>query len=458
MTRSFFSYGKKAAQKIGIDGTIGLTLLTRAIQAAGTFGVVLVIAEFLSSDLQGYYYTFASIIAIQVFFELGLSSIITQFAAHEFAHVSINDSFEISGDEYHQSRLASLLHFCVKWFAIVSFILFFVLLAAGYYFFSSYNKSAQHINWQIPWAILSLATSLNLLVDPTLAFLDGVGRIHQMSKIRLVQKGANVILLFVLLMCGFELYSSAVASCVAVLLIYILLFSSVNFKVLKNIWEKKSTWVINYFDEIFPYQWRIAVSWISGYFIFQLFTPVLFATGGPVVSGQMGMTIQILSGVSALSMSWMTTKIPVFSELISVKKYDELDSLFNKTLKNLNLVNNSLMVLFVIFVLMLSYFKIPLRLRLLPIFPLLCMLSTVVINQYIFSWAIYLRCHKKEPILMQAVVSAIFLTFSTIVFGKLYGLNGIVVPYTAWAIVSLIWVYRIFSKKRKEWHSDKKPL
>lgn len=454
----FFRNGKNAAQKIGIDSTIGLTLITRAIQAAGTFGVVLVIAKFLSSDLQGYYYTFASIIAIQVFFELGLSSIITQYAAHEFAHVSISDSFEISGDEQHQSRLASLLHFCVKWFAIVSIVLFFVLLAAGYYFFSSYNKSAQYVNWQMPWAILSLATSLNLFVDPTLAFLDGVGRINQMSKIRLVQKGTNVILLFVLLMCNFELYSSAVASCVAVSLIYILLFSSVNFNILKNIWVKKSTWIINYYDEIFPYQWRIAVSWISGYFIFQLFTPVLFATEGPIVSGQMGMTMQILSGISALSMSWITTKIPLFSELISVKKYEELDTLFNKTLKNLNLVNNSLLVLFVVFVLGLSYFKIPLRLRLLPIFPLLCMLLTIVFNQYIFSWAVYLRCHKKEPLLIQAVISAIVLTFTTMVFGKLYGLNGIVIPYTGWSVVSLIWIYFIFDKKRNEWHKNEQSI
>jgi O-antigen/teichoic acid export membrane protein len=443
---------KKAGSKIGIDETVGLALLTRVVQAAGALGVVFVIARFLTGNLQGYYYTFASIIAIQIFFELGLSGIITQYAAHEYAHLTITDSFDIEGEEYHQSRLSSLLHFCVKWFGVVAFFLFFLLLAVGFYFFTSYNKTSQYVEWQSPWIVLSLATSLNLLIDPTLAFLDGVGRIKQMSKIRLIQKTVNVIVLFGLLIFNFKLYSSALASLIAVLCIYIILLKSENFKFLKNIWRKKSNWIVNYKKEIFPYQWRIALSWISGYFIFQLFNPVLFSTEGPVVAGQMGMTIQVLNGVSALSMSWIITKIPVFSSLIASKKYNELDILFNKTLKNLNLVNNALLVGFIIAVLLLGYYNAPLRLRLLPTFPLICMAFTVIINQYIFSWATYLRCHKQEPLLVQSIVSGAFVSFSTIVFGKMYGLKGIVIPYTLWVMICFIWVYTTFQKKKREWH------
>ena len=32
----------------------------------------------------------------------------------------------------------------------------------------------------------------------------------------------------------------------------------------------------------FPFQWRIAVSWIAGYFSLYLFTPVTFGVYGPI--------------------------------------------------------------------------------------------------------------------------------------------------------------------------------
>ena len=50
--------------------------------------------------------------------------------------------------------------------------------------------------------------------------------------------------------------------------------------------EREATDTISYMKEIFPNQWKIALSWVSGYFIFHFFNPVLFAEG-PVVAGQM---------------------------------------------------------------------------------------------------------------------------------------------------------------------------
>lgn len=105
-------------------------------------------------------------------------------------------------------------------------------------------------------------------------------------------------------------------------------------------------WQVNYRLEIFPFQWKIALSWISGYFIFQLFNPVLFATEGAIVAGQMGMTLTVLNSIMALSFSWMTTKVPVYSELIAKKDYNQLDSLFNKALIQSAILNAFALVVF----------------------------------------------------------------------------------------------------------------
>lgn len=443
-------YFRKVFSFFGIDAAIAFTLLSRIIPAGGSLLSIVFIARFLSAAEQGYYYTFGSIIALQVFFELGLSGIITQYTAHEFAHLKYSNG-ELIGEDNYKSRLASLLHFCVKWFGIISLLLFVMLVIAGFCFFSKFNTHS-NVEWKTPWIIICAATSLNLFIDPILAYFDGLNEVKDMARVRLVQKTSMIILLFLFLMLGFKLYSSAVASILSIIINYFQIFASKRRNILKTIWSARSKWKVDYMTEIFPYQWRIAISWISGYFIFQLFNPVLFATEGAKVAGQMGMTLQVLNGLSSLSMSWISTKIPLFSGLISKKQYNELDNIFNKTLKNVNLVNTTLLLLFIGGIVALDYFRIPLRDRFLPIFSIGCLSLTVFINQFIFSWATYLRCHKQEPLLLQAVVSAIYCSLSTYIFGRLYGLNGIVLGYTVWAFVSIIWVYRIFVNNRRKLH------
>jgi len=443
---------KKTLGKIGIDGAIAFTLLTRIIQAGGGIISIIFIARFLSPSEQGYYYTFASILAIQIFFELGLSGIITQYTAYEFAHLTWGDNFALLGEEYYKSRLSSLLRFCVKWFSIIAGFLFITLLIAGFVFFNKYNKTLD-VNWQKPWIILCLTTSLNLFIDPILAFFDGLGEVKDMSKVRLIQKSFNIILLFIFFECGFKLYSSGLASLIAIIINYFQIIFSKRIKFLKAIWVGRAKWTINYYQEIFPFQWRIAISWISGYFIFQLFNPVLFATEGAVVAGQMGMTIAALTGISSLSMSWISTKVPFLSTLISKKDYSSLDNNFKNIFTQSIGVNALLTLLFLLVIQIARHFNIQLANRFLVLIPLLCMCFASIVNQVIFALATYLRCHKKEPLLIQSITMGILVCASTFLLGKKFGLFGITIGYFfLTCIVSLLWTIYIFFNKRKNWH------
>ena len=288
---------KKGSNKIGIDGAIAFTILSRIIQAGGGVITLLFVAKCLTKVEQGYYYTFGSILAIQIFFELGLSGIITQFVAHENANLTWYDRVSFSGSEVSSSRLASLLRFTVKWFAVISLLLFFGLLIAGYLFFSTYGKGNVDVNWHIPWVILSVTTSLSLMVSPILAFFEGLGRVKEVARIRMIQQVTQLSFVLILFSLGFKLFSAPVAAIVSFLIVPLWIFFGNKRKLLTFIWNKLGEWQINYRLEIFPYQWKIALSWISGYFIFQLFNPVLFATEGAVVAGQMGMTITVLNSI-----------------------------------------------------------------------------------------------------------------------------------------------------------------
>ena len=77
---------KRLANKLGIDKAILFTSSSTLIGALGNVVSAILVIKFLSIEEQGFYYTFGSIAAVQIFFELGLNGIITQFVAHEYLY------------------------------------------------------------------------------------------------------------------------------------------------------------------------------------------------------------------------------------------------------------------------------------------------------------------------------------------------------------------------------------
>jgi len=451
----YISFIKKYSKIIGIDGAIGYTVLSRIISAMGGLITLLFIAIFLSKEEQGYYYTFGSIIAIQVFFELGLNGIITQYSAHEVAHLQWSSRTELTGEIKHLSRLSSLLHFCIKVFTFIAFFLFILLEISGYIFFSKYHHGNISISWQFPWMLIAFTTSLMFLVNPILAFIEGIGKVKEVAQLRFFQQLINVSTILFMLVLGGKLWVLGVASLGSFLVLVIGILFSYRKKMLAFIYKAQSQWKINYIKEIFPYQWKIALSWISGYFIFQLFNPVLFVIEGPTVAGQMGMTLAALGGISSLSMSWISTKVPSISQLIALKNYNILDELFDKTLKQLSLLNFLLLIFFAGVVYTFTIFNIPIYKRFLPIAPLSLLCLVTFANQFIFSWATYLRCHKQEPFLINSIVGGILCALSTVILGNYFGLEGIVWGYFAITyVIGLPWGYYLFITKKSEWHKN----
>src|SRR5580658_2529241 len=93
---------------LGLDRAIGFTVLARFWGSAAGLVTVALIARFLSPAEQGYYYTFGSLIALQIVFELGFSFVILQMASHERAYLTISADYVISGDPIAHARLASV--------------------------------------------------------------------------------------------------------------------------------------------------------------------------------------------------------------------------------------------------------------------------------------------------------------------------------------------------------------
>jgi len=449
---------KSAAKKIGIDGAIAYSSAARIFQAVAGVVSVFVIASFLTGPEQGYYFTFNSILAIQVFFELGFTGIMTQYVAHEVVHLNLNEEFIYEGKERYKSRLAYLVRFCLKWYTFVAALFLVIIIIVGLIYFGRFASPNDNVNWQGPWYLLSFSTAVKLFQSPFTAILSGLGKVKEMNAISFYQQLIIPLTQWTLFACGLKLYVVGISSLLGVIVWWVYVLKTQLWRILFNLLKEKITETISYMKEIFPYQWKIALSWISGYFIFQFFNPVLFATEGAVIAGQMGMTIQVLNAIQGFALSWQNTKIPRYCGLIEMRKYNELDTLFYKTIKQMICV--CLVILFIcysmIVLLRVTRFTVGNTVfadRFLDYFPMTLMTVSVIVNQFVSSWATYLRCHKKEPYLINSVVMGVLCCLSTLILGKYFGLYGITIGYASLCLfVSLPWGYLIFRTKKSEWH------
>src|SRR5229473_4453518 len=162
-------------KRFEIDRAVFFGLLSRfwGLTAGGVTAVL--IATHFSPETQGYYYTFTTILALQVFVELGLGTVAAQFASHEWSKLNLDESGHIVGDRDALSRLTSVARVITTWFLFGGVVLAVGVGAAGYVFFSS---SPDHgINWGSPWLLLCTVTGLTMWMVPAWSLLEGCNQV-----------------------------------------------------------------------------------------------------------------------------------------------------------------------------------------------------------------------------------------------------------------------------------------
>ena len=440
---------------LGVDRAVGFSVLARFWSSAASLVTVALIARFLSPAEQGYYYTFGSLVAIQIIFELGFSFVILQLASHERARLSISPGYEITGEEAAHDRLASVIQKSVRWYSVAAALMAATLLAAGFYFFSAHRQSGRAVYWQLPWTFAALMAAINFLLDPLLSFLEGCGYVAQVARTRLIQSTIGSLLAWIALSSHYGLFAPAMMLLGLASGSLIWLFGKRRL-LLGLLRHPTGMNRIRWNEEVWPFQWRIAVSWLCGYFIFWLFNPVLFAYRGPVEAGRMGMSLSLTNAIMNIAVSWVSTKSAPFGMLIARKEYQQLDRTFFRALRQSSAVSvaGALTAWLGTIFLNLQHFRF--AQRLLDPSSIALLMTYMITNVIIFAEAYYLRAHKQEVFLVNSVVGAIAVTACTLIFGRLYGARGIVVSCCIGNLLGLVWATQKFRKYRRLWHSARR--
>jgi O-antigen/teichoic acid export membrane protein len=444
---------KRIKHWIGVDRAIIFALLARSWSMLAGVGNIILISRFLSPAEQGYFYTFSSLVAIQVVFELGFSFVILQMAAHERTRLTQFDNEGIAGDSVAHTRLASILQKTVRWYMRAGLVMGTGLLFIGVYFFSSHPKPGEPVHWLLPWCLDAIAAAVAFMVDPVVCFLEGSGWVTDVARLRLPQAVFGSLLGWTCLLMHHGLFAPAmmIAGQATVALYFVLM---VHGKLLIGLLRHQiGNLGISWREEIWPFQWRVAVTWASSYFIFQFFNPVLFAYTGPVVAGRMGMSLNICASLAALAQSWVNTKAPRFGSLVATNRIAKLDEEFTRVTfqSAMLLVVAEVAVLFGLALAAQEFPRVASRVVGVPTFALL--LLTVLMSHFVACQSYYLRAHKEEPFLWFWVWIAIASVITVTWGGKHYGAIGVTIAYLlTGGILRLSAGTYVFLRKRREWH------
>jgi len=440
----------KVSQALEIDRAVFFAIAGKMWSLCAGLVTTLLIAVFFSPELQGYYYTFNSVLAFQVFAELGLGAVLTYYASHEWAKLALDRNGQVTGDADALSRLRSLGRFALIWYLVAGALMTLVLAIGGFFFFATAGD--QEIPWGAPWIVLCVVTGINLCVVPIWALLEGCNQVSNVYAYRFIQYIASSLVAWVAIYLGAGLWVASIIGVAGLVAMMVTVGRRYGTFLRTILLVQPKGPRLNWREDILPMQWRIAVSWMSGYFIFSLFTPVLFHYHGSVIAGRMGMTWVFVGALMSVASSWITPKAPLFGIFIAQQRYSELDRLFWRTTANVLIVTAMGAVGIWILVFLLDRLHHPFAARLLPPVTTGYMLLATIIVCASLPMSIYLRAHKKEPLMILSVVSGLLTGGAVVVLGKYYSADGVALGYLAVMLTVTPFVALIWHRRRSEWH------
>lgn len=424
-------------------------LITKVAQAVASPISALLILIYFAPELQGYYYTFSSLLALQIFVELGLSTAITVFAGHEWSDLSLDATGRVVGGQKSRLRLAALIRKALRWYLISSLVLIAILVAVGLSLLGSSNAAGQ-INWVAPWLVLCIVSAATLVLTPGWAVLLGCGQVEQVNGYRAVETVGRSLVLWLAIVNGAQLWSLVISAAFSLGLALLFLGWKYRNFFLELLRESDSG-ALNWKGEVLPLQIRYAISWISGYFAFSVFTPVTFHFLGPVAAGKMGMSWAIVSGLSGFAATWIQVRSPSFGPLVAQRAFDALDRLAMQTARIAFSVATLSTIIAIFALLLLEALRPDLADRLLPV-PLLAMfLLAEIFHQISMVQSGYLRAFKEEPFLAISAATGVTIGVGTVVLTGWIGESGPAISYLVGVLISCAWGSWVFMQCWRKW-------
>ena len=412
--------------------------------------LLLLLPTFINEETQGYWFSFMSLSSLSALADMGFTVIILQFSAHEYAYLKVRNNFFYPRDHYHfihLLRLATLLKFILKWSFTLVLITFPIILIFGFKLFNSNVK----FSWEIPWILFVIGSAINFYNNVFLSFFEGCDNVSKTQKIRFINSVIYFGILFIFLVLGQGLFALAYSILISSILTFF--FSYIKFKfTLHQLIRINKLYKFSWLKEFWQYFSKYGFSVAIGYMTIQLYTPLVFKFYGAEASGKVGLTMSLVTAIFSIGNIWFQSIAPKFNILSSEKKWHDLDSFYNRMIKNTVYTYS-----FVCFCFVFSYVGLKMTKfdiithRFLPLSSILVLMGHWFIQNFTYGYGFYLRSFKREPFLKLSIYNAILFLLLTFFMFRYFNVEYVFFVHLITSIIIFPFAAHIFNKKKKLW-------
>jgi hypothetical protein len=422
------------------------SLLFKAFQAGAGVLTIGFIAAYMNPVAQGYYYAFASLIALQSFFELGLFQVVSVSASHEWAHLRLRSDGSIAGNSDAISRLVSLGRFVFKWYGAAASL--YLLLAGGLglkFFFINHSSA---IDWTWPWLLHVAFSAGSLWLLPLLSLLEGCNRFESTARFRLLQSLLGSAASWSVLISGGQLWAMPALSGMSLILLLIYLgWSQRHF--FSSFWQAPAGEKLSWRYDLFPMQWRLALQGLFSYLSFPLYPALVFSVDGAAAAGRLGMSLQIVSAIQSVALVLLSARAPGFAIAVAQRQHDLLKIQWRRACIQAMLSMTTLSVSFLIVLVLANLFHLPLAHRVLPVSACAMLAAGSVLALVVQCAAVFIRAHKVESLTAVGVISGAAYGITAWVAASSAGAFGVAVSYfSVTALIALPLTGWVFAAAR----------
>ena len=221
-----------------------------------------------------------------------------------------------------------------------------------------------------------------------------------------------------------------------------------------QIWYESKYFTYPWNQEILPLFRKYVLSFTSGYFLTQIYTPLMHYFHGATYGGKVGISMILVGTMFSFSNIWVYTVTPRINILIEQKAWQALDGVFHKRLLCNLLTYLFVAVAFFMFMTVFGNTAVIRKIisRFLPGQALLLLMVAQFGQLFTNAWAVYLRGHKIEPYWYINALAALWVVLITVLVGTLlpadYFFIGLLSSY-AWVIP---WSYVLFRRWKQKLH------
>lgn len=382
-----------------------------------------IILKFLNSAELGLWYTFTSLYGLAMLIDFGFQTVIARNISYLWSGAKTiqsegYDSSEVKNEGIHIGYFIKVLSTVKFIYYTMGLMIFVIFISFGtLYLVKITNGEIDLYTALIAWLFYMVSIILNIAFSFWNALLKGIGAIKLYNQILVVTKVVQLILSVLFLLLGYGIVGVSLAYLISVIVNRVLQ-SICYYRYSNETKETKGKIKFHYNKEVFkallPNTVKTGILSLSNYLIVNF--PIIICSYflSLKISGQFGLVNQIVTLILMLSNSYFNTYLSKFNYLRVKNQFDELITLFRKSMITNYIFN---IVAFILFILLGGFFLeiLGTDYKLLPLGPLILIIVYRFLynNQILFTT--FLTTKNKIPHYRQFMISALITVASQII-------------------------------------------